>query len=64
MEAYGERSWSRPSACERRPRDGGTVLDLLYLLAIVAYFALMLWYVSGCALLGRSASAGDGEPNP
>lgn len=37
------------------------MLDLLYLIAIVAFFALMLWYVTGCALLGRSAGEGDEE---
>lgn len=33
------------------------MLDLLYLLAMCAFFALMLAYVHGCARLG--ASGGD-----
>lgn len=35
------------------------MLDLLYLIAIAAFFSLMLGYVRGCALLGRSAREPD-----
>lgn len=38
------------------------MLDLLYLIAIVAFFSLMLWYVSGCARVGRPSSERDEEP--
>ena len=40
------------------------MLDLLYLVAIVAFFSLMLWYVSGCARVGRPADEGHEEPRP
>lgn len=33
------------------------MLDLVYVLATVAFFALMLAYVRGCAALGRTADA-------
>lgn len=39
------------------------MLDLVYTLITVAFFALMLWYVRGCALLGQSAVNGDEERN-
>lgn len=37
------------------------MLDLVYTLITVVFFALMLWYVRGCALLGPSAVNGDEE---
>ena len=38
------------------------MLDTLYILGTVAFFALMLAYVVGCARLGRSASTEEREP--
>jgi hypothetical protein len=35
------------------------VLDLIYTLLTIAFFALMLAYVRGCERLGRDASAED-----
>lgn len=40
---------------------GGTVLDLVYVLLTIAFFSLMLVYVSGCARLGRSSGERDEE---
>lgn len=37
------------------------MLDAFYILGTVAFFALMLAYVAGCARLGRSANAEDRE---
>ena len=34
------------------------MIDVAYVLGTVAFFALMLAYVRGCARLGRGASAG------
>lgn len=39
----------------------GPLLDLVYTLITAAFFALMLWYVQGCARLGRSSTDGDEE---
>jgi hypothetical protein len=40
--------------------------DVMYLLGSIAFFALMLAYVSGCERLGGSSAAGptssDGRP--
>jgi hypothetical protein len=36
------------------------VIDLLYLAGTVAFFGLMLAYVSGCERLGRAADRADG----
>jgi hypothetical protein len=44
----------------RSPSEG-TVLDLVYVLLTLAFFALMLWYVAGCARLGRSSEGSDEE---
>ncbi len=40
------------------------MLDLVYVLLTVAFFALMLWYVTGCALLGHSSVERDEERKP
>jgi hypothetical protein len=32
------------------------MIDLIYVLGTIAFFALMLAYVHGCELLGRTAS--------
>jgi hypothetical protein len=32
------------------------MIDLIYVFGTIAFFALMLAYVHGCALLGRTAS--------
>jgi hypothetical protein len=37
------------------------VLDLVYVLLTLAFFALMLWYVAGCARLGHSSEGSDEE---
>lgn len=37
------------------------MLDLVYVLLAIAFFALMLWYITGCALLGHSSHARDEE---
>ncbi len=47
----------------RTPRESpaasaSTMIDLLYLLLTIVFFALMLAYVSGCERLGRQP-AGD-----
>ncbi|HNV75628.1 MAG TPA: hypothetical protein PLX31_19410 [Gemmatimonadaceae bacterium] len=39
------------------------MLDLVYVLLTIAFFALMLWYITGCALLGHSSNARDEERN-
>lgn len=38
------------------------MIDVLYLLGTVAFFALMLAYVSFCEQLGRSNDATDAAP--
>lgn len=42
------------------------MIDLLYILGTLAFFALMLAYVAGCARLGRGGdnAAQPGEPRP
>ena len=37
------------------------MLDLVYMLITVAFFALMLWYVRGCAQLGKSGATNAEE---
>jgi hypothetical protein len=37
------------------------VLDLVYVLLTLAFFALMLRYVAGCARLGHSSEGSDEE---
>jgi uncharacterized membrane protein len=44
----------------RRCLPGGTVLDLVYVLLTIVFFASMLGYVRASALLGQSA-AENGE---
>lgn len=36
------------------------MLDLIYVLATAAFFALMLAYVRGCEALGREAGEAEG----
>ena len=38
------------------------MLDILFLLGTIAFFALMLAYVAGCERLGRAAA--DTPPTP
>ncbi len=38
------------------------MLDLIYVVATVVFFALMLGYVALCEKLGRSASAAETPP--
>lgn len=38
------------------------MIDLIYVLGTIAFFALMLAYVRGCERLGRGASS-DVEPS-
>ena len=40
--------------------------DILYILGTLAFFALMLAYVAGCARLGQATddSASSSEPRP
>lgn len=38
------------------------MLDVLYILGTVAFFALMLAYVAGCRRLGRSPRADVAKP--
>jgi hypothetical protein len=42
------------------------MIDILYLLGTLAFFALMLAYVAGCARLGQAAddTASASEPRP
>lgn len=40
------------------------MLDLLYVVLTIAFFALMLWYVNGCASLGHSTMERDEERQP
>ena len=37
------------------------MLDLLYVIGILAFFALMLAYVRGCEALGRETDHGEGR---
>jgi len=37
------------------------VLDLVYVLATIAFFALSMGYIGGCASLGRADGAVDEE---
>jgi hypothetical protein len=37
------------------------MLDVAYVFGAVAFFAIMLAYVDGCARLGRTAADGDAE---
>lgn len=38
------------------PRGDQAMIDLIYVFGTIAFFALMLAYVRGCELLGRTAS--------
>jgi hypothetical protein len=38
------------------------VLDLIYIAGSLLFFGVMLWYVRGCAALGRSRDADQGRP--
>ncbi len=38
------------------------MIDALYVLGTVAFFALMFAYVAGCARLGRGVSAEERKP--
>lgn len=40
------------------------MFDLLYGFLTIAFFALMLWYVNGCARLGHSTIGRDEERQP
>lgn len=40
------------------------MVDLLYLVGTVAFFALMVLYVRGCELLGRRREGGAEERKP
>jgi hypothetical protein len=42
------------------------MIDILYLLGTVGFFALMLAYTAGCARLGQTAddTAASGDPRP
>jgi hypothetical protein len=48
----------------KRTTEVGPVIDLAYVLGTVAFFALMLAYVRGCARLGRAAGAGAEPVSP
>jgi hypothetical protein len=40
-----------------------SMLDLVYIAGSIVFFAIMLLYVRGCAVLGRRGDA-DGEQQP
>lgn len=40
------------------------MLDLLYIIGTLAFFALMLAYVAGCEYLGRATHAGEPGTGP
>ena len=44
-------------------KPGAVVLDVIYIVGSVAFFAIMLLYVRACAALGRRGEA-DGEQKP
>jgi hypothetical protein len=41
------------------PVEGRAMLDLLYVLGSVGFFALMIAYVRGCEALGRNSEQGE-----
>jgi hypothetical protein len=40
------------------------MIDVIYILATIAFFALMLAYLRGCEVLGRGGKEGDEERKP
>ena len=38
------------------------MIDLVYVAATIAFFALMIAYVAGCATLGKSQQAEERDP--
>lgn len=67
MEPRSAREVSIPHEGLPPSHTSGTVMiDILYVLGTLGFFALMLAYVAGCARLGQAAddTAALGEPRP